>query len=191
MTRMTQVNLVERQNGIDRVALDELVTGIALHPEAGHVTVRTSHRWTDGLAVEGVGEQAILGGQVLDRQHHRFHTDWPEPWGTDTGPTPGAESLLAAAGACVATTFVLAATQMGVDIDELEVKVEGSVDLGRAFDEMAERPAFSSVHAAVRVHSSAPDDVIDALVRTATERSPVYQSLASPVPVGYSFERIA
>lgn len=120
-------------NGIDLDVLGETVEGIRQYPEAGTVTVHTRHRWDEGFAVDGRSETVEQAGQALTRTH-TFRTDWPEPWGGDSGPTPGAESLMATLGACVATTYIAKAALKGVAIDALEITVEGQVDLQGLFE---------------------------------------------------------
>ncbi len=170
------------RNGIDLDVLHETVEGIRQHPEAGMVTVRTRHRWDDGFAVDGRSEAVEQAGEVLSRTH-TFRTDWPEPWGGDSGPTPGAESLMATLGACVATTYIAKAALQGVRIDALEVTVEGRVDLQGLFELGSACSGFSDITVTVDVRSDAEDAILDGLGQTTSRTSPVYDSLVNPVPL--------
>lgn len=177
------------RNGIDLDVLNETVEGIRQHPEAGTVTVRTRARWDDGFAVDGRSEAVEQAGEVETRTH-TFRTDWPEPWGRDSGPTPGAESLMATLGACVATTYIAKATLQGVAIDKLEVTVEGRVDLRGLFELGSACSRFSEITVTVGVRSEADDAVLDGLGQTTGRTSPVYDSLANPVPLHLRVQRL-
>ena len=178
------------RNGIDLDMLRETVEGIRHHPEAGTVTVCTRHRWDGGFAVDGRAETVEQAGEVETRTH-TFRTDWPKPWGSDSGPTPGAESFMATLGACVATTYIAKATLQGVAIDELEVTVEGRVDLQGLFEIGSACPRFSEIAVTVDVRSDADDAVLDSLGQTTSCTSPVYDSLANPVPLQLRVRRLS
>jgi uncharacterized OsmC-like protein len=181
---------IMQRNGIDIDHLRGFVGTLGTHPEAGTITVRTTHRWDDGFAVDGTCETLAQAGEALTRTHHTFRTDWPEPLAGDTGPTPGAESVLAAVGACVATTYVAKAALAGIALDELEVTTHGRVDLRGLFEVGSAPPRFSEIEVVVRVAADVPGDVLDALGQTATRTSPAYDSLANPVPMKLSVERM-
>ncbi len=178
-----------KRNGIDLDVLHETVEGIRQHPEAGAVTVRTRSRWDGGFAVDGRSEAIEEAGQVLSRTH-TFRTDWPEPWGGDSGPTPGAESLMATLGACVATTYIAKAALQGIMIDELEVTVEGQVDLQGLFEIGSTSSRFSDITVTVGVRSDADDAVLTGLGQTTSRTSPVYDSLVHPVPLQLRVRRL-
>ena len=115
-------------NGLDVALLQEAVDELREHPESATVTIRTRHRWDDGFAVDGYADEIEEAGEVSARAF-TFRTDWPrEVGGRDTGPSPG-EAILGALGGCVAMTYITKAATRGVDIDELEVAIEASVDL--------------------------------------------------------------
>jgi uncharacterized OsmC-like protein len=121
---------------------------------------------------------------------HTFRTDWPEPFGSDSAPTPGGESLMAVLGACVATTYIAKAALQGVPIDELEVTVEGQVDLQGLFEFGSACARFSNITVTVGVRSDADDAVLDGLGQTTSRTSPVYDSLANPVPLQLRVRRL-
>lgn len=177
------------RNGIDLDVLQETVEGIRQYPEAGTLTVRTRHHWDGGFAVAGRSEAIEQAGQVVTRTH-TFRTDWPEPWGGDSGPTPGAESLMSALGACVATTYIAKAALKGVPIHALEVTVEGRVDLQGLFELGSACSRFSDITVTVGVRSDAEDAALDDLGQTTSRTSPVYDSLVNPVPLQLRVQRL-
>lgn len=179
-----------RENGIDRARVDGFIEAMQADPETGAVNVRTHHCWDNAYAIESSVERLEMGGESVDRSHHTFRTDWPAPFGEDSGPTPGAEALMASLGACVATTYMLTAATAGIDIEALEVTVDGSVDLRGLFGFDAVLPRFSKVSVTVRVRTDADEKAIEELGRATGRTSPAYASLANPVPVDLRVERL-
>jgi len=178
------------RNGIDIELLHGTIESVREHPEAGAVAVRTRQRWDDGFAVDGRIEEMEQAGEIT-RRTHTFRTDWPEPYGGNTGPTPGLESIVAAVGACVATTYVAKAALRGVRIDALEVSVEGRVDLQGHFELDSAPARFSDITVTVGVRSERGDAVLADLGKTTALTSPAYDSLAHPVSIGLSVQRLS
>lgn len=179
------------RNGIPVDHLQGFIDGMRARPEAGMLTVCTSHRWDDGFAVDSRCETLAQAGEVQTRTHHIVRTDWPPPLATDTGMTPGAESILAAVGACVATTCVARAALAGITLDAVEVTTQGRVDLRGLFEVDGVAPRFSEIEVRLRVSADADDATLEALVEGTGRTSPAVDSLANPVPVRLKLERLA
>lgn len=178
-----------RRNGVDLDLLQEAVDMIRDQPDAGTVTIRTRHRWDDGFAVNGSAEEIEEGGEVTTRTF-TFRTDWPpEVGGRDSGPSPG-EAILGALGGCVAMTYISKAASRGVDIEELEVTIEARVDLRGAFELDSVRPGLSNVAVTLAVRSDVDDAALDELGQTTRRTSAVFDSLANPVPMDLSVQRL-
>ncbi len=176
------------RNGIDVEQLRGMAEAIRAEPEAGTVIIRTRHRWDEGFAVDGSAEELENAGEVTGRTF-TFRTDWPLDAGSeDSGPTPG-ELVLAALGACVASTYATKAASAGVDIDDLEVTLEAPADLRGLLELAAVRPGLAGVKAIVVVRSEADDAALEALAEAVGRTSPVYDTLANPVPIELSVDR--
>ena len=177
------------RNGIEMDQLQGMAEAIRAQPEAGTVLIRTRHRWAGGFAVDGSADELESAGEVTARTF-TFRTDWPpEAGGRDSGPAPG-ELILAALGSCVASTYVIQATTRGIDIDELEVTLAAQVDFRGQFELAPVRPGLGGVKATVSVRSRADDDALEALGEAVGRTSPVYDTLANPVPLGLSVNRL-
>jgi uncharacterized OsmC-like protein len=176
-------------NGIDVNQLRAMTEAIRAQPEAGTVIIRTRHRWDGGFAVDGSAEQLENAGEVTARTF-TFRTDWPPAaGGRDRGPTPG-ELVLAALGSCLASTYATQAAASGVDIDELEVTLEASVDLRGQFELAAVRPGLAGVQARVAVRSEADNPAVEALGEAVGRTSPLYDTLVNPVPIEISVDHL-
>jgi len=177
------------RNGLDVALLQEALDELRKQPESATVTIRTRHRWDDGFAVDGYADEIEEAGEVSVRAF-TFRTDWPpEIGGRDTGPSPG-EAILGALGGCVAMTYVTKAATRGVDIDELEVAIEASVDLRGVFELDTVRAGLAGAHVTIRVRSGADDAVLDELREVVTRASAVYDSLVNPVPIVLAVQRL-
>ena len=64
----------------------------------------------------GLAQEIVSG-------NHRWHADEPEPFGTDTGPSPY-ELLLASLGACTSMTLRLYAQRKGMDLQRITVRLQ-------------------------------------------------------------------
>jgi putative redox protein len=176
------------RNGLDLAVLHEAVDELRDDPEAATVTMRTRHTWDNGFAVNGSTIEIEQGGEVTTRTF-TFRTDWPPVvGGRDSGPSPG-EAILGALGGCVAMAYIKKAAR-GVDIEELEVRIDATVDLRGAFELDAVRAGLARAVVIVRVRSNADDAVLDDLGQTVTHTSAVYDSLANPVPNQLAVQRL-
>lgn len=157
-------------------------------PEAGRVTFRSRHEWYEKFAVDGRAEEIEQAGQVI-RRSYDFRDDYPaELMGTNSGPAP-TEHLLAALGACVASTYASHAALRGVGIEELTVDLEAELDLRGLFQLAPVRPGISGIKAKVRVRSDVDEEVLEELARLTALTSPIHDSLSNPVPIESSVER--
>lgn len=175
------------RRGVDIAPLGELLAAVGDDADAARIVLRTRHFWDGDFAVDGHAEEIEQGGAVEERSHV-VRSDWPEVLGgRDSGPAPG-ETLLAALGACVTMTYLVGAAAQGVAIDDLEVKIEASVDLRGG---LADIPAgLEDVRVTVCVSSDADDAVLDELGRLAAAQSPVFGTIARPVPISIGVEPV-
>lgn len=178
------------RNGLDVALLRETVDELRERPESATVTIRTRHRWDDGFAVDGYADEIEEAGEVTARAF-TFRTDWPpEVGGRDTGPSPG-EAILGALGGCVAMTYITKAATRGVDIGELEVAIEATVDLRGVFELDTVRAGLADASVTIRVRSDADDAVLNELREAVTRASAVYDSLVNPVPIQLTVQRLS
>ncbi|HEY3340736.1 MAG TPA: OsmC family protein [Anaerolineae bacterium] len=106
----------------------------------------------------------------------------PSLGGTDLGPNP-VEIVLAALGACQEIVYSTYAAVLGIPIDNLTIKVSGTLD-PRGFFGVADVPAgFDSVEYEVDLASSSPEARIRELVQIVNQHCPVLDILQRPLPV--------
>jgi uncharacterized OsmC-like protein len=103
--------------------------------------------------------------------------------GFELGPT-APELLLSALASCLAHSFLVAAADLGVALDALEVEVTGRLDYRGTLEVDPAAPVGpTDIAYQARLTSGAPDEQL-AAVHAAVERlCPVLQALRQPLPV--------
>ena len=109
--------------------------------------------------------------------------------GHNTGPT-AVEILLCGLGACITGTYAAHATAKGIRLDSLEVELAGNIDLNGFLQLRSVRAGLNGVRATVRVRSKASDEALAELLEITKRASPVYDSVANPVSIEASVQRL-
>jgi hypothetical protein len=78
-----------------------------------------------------------------------------------------------------------------VDIGELEVAIEATVDLRGVFELDTVRAGLADASVTTRVRSDADDAVLNDLREAVTRASAVYDSLVNPVPIQLTVRRLS
>ena len=188
MTQRQAVNSSTQLNGWDLEAMTAAVEDVRQNPEAGRVTWRGRAVWHGGFGLDAHTDAIEQLGNRLER-HFTLRGDHPpELLGSNTGPT-AVEVLLAALGSCIAGTYAAQATGRGIQLDALEVEVDGCIDLNGFFGLQPVRPGLSDVRATIRVRSEADDETLEELRLAALAASPVFDTVANPVDVLTTVDR--
>jgi len=118
-------------------------------------------------------------------RNHVFLVDEPAHLaGEDESPN-SMEYVLGAYGACLATGFVLNASQKGIEIHNLEVAVDSTQNNVFTFLGLAKdgHPGFDTIHAKLFVQADADEETIRQIWARTVETSPVHNSLARAVTI--------
>ena len=131
----------------------------------------------DSRQVEGLRSETKI------RQFSVTVDETPSLGGTDTGPNP-VEFVLAALATCQEITYRAYATALGIPLDGVCVKLEGSLDL-RGFFAVKDdvRAGFNNVRGVVNLKSSAPAADLAKLKEVVDAHCPVLDILRDPVQV--------
>ena len=131
----------------------------------------------DSRQVEGLRSETKI------RQFSVTVDEPPTLGGTDTGPNP-VELVLAALATCQEITYRAYATALGIPLDSVSVKLEGSLDL-RGFFAVKDgvRAGFNNVRGVVNLKSSAPASDLAKLKEVVDAHCPVLDILRDPVSV--------
>ena len=161
-----------RTNGmLVKEAVSNLAAAIRADPRLATGTTTVRVHWQGGT-------QAI--GRI--RQFEPIVVDEPPAFGgTDRGPNP-AELLLVALGSCLELTLAVLAEQLGLQIQTIEVEVQGELDLrGFLGIDRTVRPGFQRIQMTVHMTSPEPEERLRDLLELADQVCPVSDMLRQPV----------
>jgi uncharacterized OsmC-like protein len=179
---MSQTTINSTINGVDVERMGATVQTVQQNPVLARFQFRAANRWIDG----GHNRSTIQGfygaGQEDTTRTKPFVLDADEPpvlLGKDIGANP-VEFVLHALAACLTTSLVYHAAVRGIQIESIESKLEGDLDL-RGFLGLSDRVrrGYQQIRATFIVKSDASVKELEELARF----SPVYDIVSNPVPV--------
>lgn len=179
---MSQTTITRTINGVDVDRLGETVSTIRQNPSLAASQFRAVNRWISG----GHNRSTIKGfygaGQEDATRTKPFELDADEPQvllGKDQAANP-VEFVLHALAACLTTSLVYHAAARGIQIESIESKLEGDLDL-QGFLGLSDkvRRGYKKIKANFTVKSNASAEQLESL----TKFSPVYDIVSNPVPL--------
>jgi uncharacterized OsmC-like protein len=171
-----------RINGVDIETLAATVNAIKEDPGLGASRFRASNTW-----ISGNHNRSTVTGFYGARQEiaHRqtFTMDADEPAllaGNDHGANP-VEHLLHALASCLTTSMVAHAAVRGIEIEELESRLEGDIDLRGFLGLAPDVPkGYTEIRANFRVKAR-PEDL--GRIRELAKFSPVFNTITQSAAV--------
>lgn len=100
--------------------------------------------------------------------------------GTDTGMNP-VEMILCALGGCQAIVAAAFAGEMGIDLQDFWVELEGDLDLDGFMGLSEVRPGYQNIRFNMHIKSDASEDKIKEFVEFIEKRCPVGDTLGKGV----------
>ena len=163
------------QASFDRAQLMSLIEAIREDPDKGKTVWKAKTRWRGGFRSEA---------EIRD---HSIPMDEPaELGGTNTAPNM-VEAVLGAYGCCLTTGYAAQAAFRGIDLQNVEIEIEGDLDL-RSFLGLSDPddvwPGYSDIR--TKVHLDAPGatpEQLRELHEAVVSTSPVGSILKRPVPL--------
>ena len=179
-------------NGVDVEKLFETIDAVKATPVISKFRFRAQNKWLEG----GHNRTTIKNfyGACEDIEHAQVFTmDADEPailLGMDRGANP-VEHLLNALAACVTTAMVYHAAAKGIELEEVESRLEGDIDL-RGFLGLSDevRNGYEGIRMTFKIKADATDEQLQEIVALGPSFSPVYDSLTKGVPVSVTAERM-
>jgi uncharacterized OsmC-like protein len=167
--------------------LSGTVSAIANEPELGQCQFRANNTWNGGsknattiTGFYGAGEEQT------HKQGFVFHADEPPVLaGHDDAANP-VEYLLHALAACVTTSIVAHAAVRGINIEEIECRLEGDIDLNGFLGLNPETPkGYTDIRMNYQIKADV--DNTDEL-KQLTQYSPVYSTVSKGANVDIQIE---
>ena len=177
-------------NGVDVGYVEDTVKSIEGDPSIASFKFRAHNRWIDG-GLNRASVQGYYGAKQEMVRPEPFVLDADEPpvlLGKDLGSNPVEHQLRALAG-CMMTTMVYHAAIRGIKIDELEMDLEGDLDL-RGFLGISDQVRKGYEGIRVRFKVKTDEQNLDRL-KALSKLSPVYDVTTSGTKVDIAIERKA
>ena len=162
-------------NGLDIEETRKAIKTVSAQPENSRAPKKSRCKWISGLKFKTYVRNHVF---LVDEPAHLA--------GEDESPN-SMEYVLGAYGACLATGFVLNASQRGIEIHNLEVAVDSTQNNVFTFLGVAEdgegHPGFDTIHAKLFVQADADEDTIREIWIQTVNTSPVHNSLTRTVTI--------
>jgi uncharacterized OsmC-like protein len=185
---MAEQKTIKIVNGVDTEVLQNLIESVQEEPSLAKTYLRLRNKWVKGGHNQSTISDFYGAGQELLHEQ-TFVLDSDEPpilAGQDNGPSP-VEHLLNALAGCLTTSLVYHAAVRGIEIQEIESKLEGDLDI-RGFMGLSEdvRKGFEGIRVTFKVKTDKEN--IDKL-RELTKFSPVFDAVSNATPVDIQVEK--
>ena len=118
---------------------------------------------------------------------HTLIIDQPEEFGADNqGPTPP-ELLAVAFGSCIASTIQLIAAQRNIDVTNIKVKVEGTVDFAKALGiSDAKRAGLEGLDALISFDAPLSKEEKQQIIDQVAAVGAALDNIENPTPLTYT-----
>ncbi len=178
-------------NGININDLTGTIEAIKDQPVLAKFKFRVNNEWIN--AGHNRTEITDFYGTCEDIKHiNSFTLDADEPpvlLSGDKGPNP-VEYALTGLASCLMTSLVYHAAAKGIQVEEVEAKLEGDLDLHGflGLDESI-RNGFDQVRITFKVKGDMSEEMKEELVQLAQSRSPNFDIFTNKVPVIVQLEK--
>jgi uncharacterized OsmC-like protein len=174
-------------NGVNTQILNTVFESVRNHPDMAKATFSVKSEWNGGFSVVTTASKGFrMGGQNIQRNtEYNAQYDFPNQLsGEGRGPTV-CESCMGSVAACLTQTIVAHATSRGIQIDSIDIGVEGDVDL-RGFTGISNdvRPGAQQFRVNMNIKSNtASKEQINELRAIGKRFSPAFDTLTNGTSV--------
>jgi uncharacterized OsmC-like protein len=180
---MADARVTSRVNGVDLATIVDLATRMDDDPryaeEMSRFSRRTRVRWVTGLH-----------SQAYTRDVPPHGYDEPAWLGGANAAMAASEALLGAVGGCIAVGVAAQAALRDVTIDELEIDVEGTIDLPAFFGIRDSTSGYTRIDVTIHIKCDAEGRLLDEILYRAVNLSPVVNTVRQPVHLEYAVKKI-
>jgi uncharacterized OsmC-like protein len=186
--------MLTQEKKVNGVNVDQLFKTIELikeKPEIAKFKFRATNKWIDGTHNRATVKDFYGAGQEdASREPMVFELDEPPVLlGKNLGTNP-VEYLLVALSGCLTTSLIAHASAKGIEIKGVESRYEGDLDL-RGFLGLSEdvKVGYENIRVYFKIDADVSEEQKEELIRMAQKYSPVFNSIANPVPVSVHLEK--
>ena len=175
-------------NGLDLVALGNVVEEIEADAGKALVEFNVTTRWAGQTRSETTVDGFTLGGERVTRSHKIIADEPCELLGQDSAANPQ-ELLMAAFNACITVGYVAGASLKGINLDSLEIRTRGQLDL-RGFLGLSDKvaPGYEKIDYDVIIKGDGSKEDFEEIHRTVMATSPNYFNMSRPIRMNGSLQ---
>jgi uncharacterized OsmC-like protein len=171
-------------NGVNTQVLNTVYNAMQNQPEMAKATFSAKSEWNGGFSVTSRSKDFRIGSQNVERNtEYKMQYDLPLS-GEESGLTV-CEYCMGSLAACLTQTIVAHATSRSIQIDSIDIDVEGDVDL-RGFTGISNdvRPGAQQFRVNMNIKSSnASKEQINELREIGKRFSPAFDTLTNGTSV--------
>ncbi len=178
-------------NGVNVDQVFSTIDRIKEKPEIAKFSFRARNSWVSGTHNRATIKDFYGALQEDDsRAPLVFEIDEPPVLcGRNKGANP-VEYLLVALSGCLTTSLIAHASVRGMEIQNVESRYEGELDLQGFLGISDEVPVgYKNINIYFKIDADLSDTQKLELIEMAKKYSPVYNSVANPVPVSVNLEK--
>ena len=173
-------------NGVNLEGIKQVDTLVRQSPAMGKCLFKARSTWKRGTKSKVTIDSTLAGGTEMSPPARRFTLSVDEPpflGGADAAPNP-IEVLLAALAGCVTAGVATNSDMFGVPIDALSIELEADVDArGVLGHDKSVRNGVTDIRYTITIQSPASEEQVRRVKETIDRKSPVRETLASPVNI--------
>jgi uncharacterized OsmC-like protein len=173
-------------NGVNTQKLNTVYAAMQNQPEMAKATFYVKSEWNGGFSVTSSSKSFRIGGQNIERNsEYKMQYDFPNQFSGEGRGLTVCEYCMGSLAACLTQTIVAHATSRGIQIDSINIDVEGDVDL-RGFTGISSdvRPGAQQFRVNMNIKSnSASKEQIDELREIGKKFSPAFDTLTNGTSV--------
>jgi len=168
-------------NNINIAGLSEYANEVKEQNIQGKASYGVKLNWESGTKTTVTTKNMILGNHKLIRDF-KFTIDEPNQLlGVNSAPNP-AEYMLGGMAGCMAVTFMAGATAMNIEIDQLQLEIDGELNLQGFLGLDSEvNPGFPELKFIFHVKGNGTQEQYNKLMERVTKHSPNYNTIKNEV----------
>ena len=117
-------------NGVNTQILNTVYNSMQDQPEMAKATFSVKSEWNGGFSVTSSSKGFRIGGQNIERNaEYKMQYDFPNQLSGEGRGLTVCEYCMGSLAACLTQTIVAHATSRDIQIDSINIDVEGDVDL--------------------------------------------------------------
>jgi uncharacterized OsmC-like protein len=188
MTTKTETKVI---NGVNVTMLFETIEAIKGNPEISKFKFRATNTWQDGTYNRATVKD-FYGALQEDDTRAPLHFEIDEPpvlLGNNQGANP-VEYLLVGLSGCLTTSMVAHAAARGIKLKGVQSRLEGELDV-QGFLGLSETipVGYKNIRVSFKIDADITDREKEELIEMAQKYSPVFNSVAKPVPVHVELDK--